>query len=64
MRLALAAALLAPTPLLGANLAHYGNAGCDFQRHGLIATYSRSAVRTGVERDLAAMRRSGLSTLR
>jgi hypothetical protein len=64
VRLALAAALLAQTPLLGANLAHFGNTGCDFQHRGLLATYGRAAVRSGVQHDLAAMRQSGLSTLR
>jgi hypothetical protein len=64
VRLALAAALLAQTPLLGANLAHYANAGCIYQHHGLLAGYGRAAVRAGVQRDLTTSHESGLSTLR
>ena len=44
---ALAAALLAQTPLLGANLAHYAEHGAATARHrGLLATYGRAAIRT------------------
>src|SRR4051794_24490394 len=53
-----------PAPLIGVNLAHYGNRGCDFARTGILASYGRPGVRDGVRRDLAAMRDAGIETLR
>jgi hypothetical protein len=52
------------SPLIGANYTHYDFKGCRFSDTDILATYQIGAVRSKVHRELFAMRKNGVATLR
>ena len=53
-----------PPPLVGANYTHYSITGCSLQGTGIVAGYDKDGVRETVRAQLAAMRASGMASLR
>jgi hypothetical protein len=52
------------SPLIGANYTHYDFIGCHFSDSDILATYQIPAIRSRVHRELFAMRKNGVATLR